>query len=78
MAWNPILQWIALAVLSFFLRPKPPKAPPPASLGELSVPTAKEGQEIGVLFGSREIKGANVAWYGDLRTRAIRKKGGKK
>jgi hypothetical protein len=76
--WNVVAQWVVLAVLSYFLRPSPPPAPRPATLEQFDVPLAKEGQEIGVLFGTRDIKNANVTWYGDMRVRAIKKKGGKK
>lgn len=76
--WIQIAYWIVLAVVAYSLRPKPPSAPPPATLEQFDVPLAKEGQEIAVLFGTRDIKNAQVAWYGDLRVRAIKKKGGKK
>ena len=76
--WPQIITWIALAVLSYALRPKPPSSPPPATLEQFDIPLAKEGQEIAVLFGTRDIKNPHVTWYGDLRVRAIRKKGGKK
>jgi hypothetical protein len=31
-----------------------------------------------VLFGCKNMKGANVVWYGDLKTTPIKVKGGKK
>lgn len=76
MWWYVAVFVVALAV-SYAMRPKP-QAPPPAGLGDIQAPTAEEGREIPVLFGTRDIKGPNVVWYGDLRTVAIRKKGGKK
>ena len=74
--------WFVAAVVvsvgvSYFLAPKP-QSRPPAGLGEIKAPTAEEGREIPVLFGTRDIEGPNVVWYGDLRTTAIKKKGGKK
>lgn len=68
--------FIAL-VASYALRPKPQSQPRP-ELRDLQVPTAEEGREIPVLFGCREVRGANVVWYGDLKTKAIKSKGGKK
>jgi hypothetical protein len=69
---------IALALVAVYaLAPKPPTTPP-AGLNEIKAPTAEEGREIPVLFGCRKIKSANVVWYGDLRTTAIKTKGGKK
>lgn len=50
----------------------------PAGLDEFTAPTADEGREIPVLFGTRDLNGPNVVWYGDLKTEAIKKKGGKK
>ena len=76
--WPQLVAWVGLAVLSYFLRPKPPSAPPPATLESFDVPTAKQGSDIPVLFGTRDIKGSNVIWYGDLKVNAIKKKGGKK
>lgn len=72
-----IVAWVAAMAISFALMPKP-TAPKPAGLGDIQVPTAEEGREIPVLFGTRDIKGPNVVWYGDLRVVPVKKKGGKK
>jgi hypothetical protein len=40
---------------------------------DIDVPTADEGVEVSVLFGTRRIKGPNVVWWGDLKTSAIKK-----
>lgn len=73
--------FIALFALSFVamyvLMPKPQSAPPPA-IGEIKAPTAEEGREIPVLFGTRDLTGPNVVWCGDIKVDPIRKKGGKK
>jgi len=71
--------WFAVAFLVVFAvayatMPKP-KGP---ALGTVETPTAEEGRAIPVLFGTRVIKSVNVVWYGDIRTEAVRKKGGKK
>lgn len=57
--------------------PSPQNAPPPG-LGDIKLPTAQDGRTVPVLFGTKIIEGPNFAWYGDLRTVAIKKKGGKK
>lgn len=59
------------------LAPKPPK-PKPATLAEFDVPTADNGRELPMHFGSPDDVAANVIWYGDLSTEAIKKKSGKK
>ena len=68
---------LASVLISQALAPKP-KPPKPASLSEFDAPTAEEGREIPVVFGTSWIKSPNVVWYGDLRTSPIRKSGGKK
>ena len=70
-----IIAAVAIAVLT--PRPEIPK-PTPAGLDDIGAPTAEEGREIPVLFGTRDIRGINVVWYGDLVTIPIKSKGGKK
>ena len=55
-----------------------PKPENNTKVGTVEAPTAEEGRDIPVLFGTREVKSANVVWYGDVRAVAIKKKGGKK
>lgn len=73
--------FVALFVVSFVVAyataPKP-QSQKPAGLGDLQVPTAEVGREVPVLFGTRDLKSPNIVWYGDLRTVAIKSKGGKK
>jgi hypothetical protein len=77
--WNLILTWIATAVIAYALRPKPTTSTPtPATIADFDVPTAEDGREIPVLFGTREVQGPNVVWYGDMRTEAIKAEVGKK
>lgn len=78
MAWNFVIAWIVSAVISYALRPKPPEGPRAATLGDIDAPTAEEGREIPVVFGTVEIEGANIVWYGDFASKAVKKKGGKK
>ena len=77
MVWWYIAVFVVALVVGFALQPKPQNAPP-AGLGDFQVPTAEEGREIPVLFGTRDIDGPNVVWYGDLRYDPVKKKGGKK
>jgi hypothetical protein len=76
MFWTVVL-WVVTTVIAIALMPKPEK-PKRAGLGDFDVPTAEEGREIPVLFGTRDITGPNVVWYGDLRSTAVKSKGGKK
>lgn len=59
------------------LAPKQP-TPKPASISDFDVPTAEQGRPIPVVFGTVTVTGANVIWYGNLSTQAIKTKGGKK
>ncbi len=77
MAWLYIIYFVVALVISFAMQPKP-QSQKAAGLGDIQVPTAEEGREIPVLFGTRDIDGPNVVWYGDLKTVAIKSKGGKK
>ena len=76
MWWYIATFLISLVVVSQ-LTPKS-EAIKPAGLSDIDAPTAEVGREIPVLFGTREIKSANVVWYGDLKTVAVKKSGGKK
>ena len=77
MAWEFIAQLVVAYIVSYALAPKPQNAKP-VGLDGIEAPTAEEGGVIGVLFGTCELKGPNVVWYGHLRTVAVKKKGGKK
>ena len=79
MPFGQIVLFILTSVLQRILAPKP-TAPPPPEVGQVEVPQAKEGTPIPVVFGTVAIKGANVVWYGDLRTSPISQEseGGKK
>ncbi len=69
--------WFAVTTLiSQALAPRP-QAPRPAALADIQAPTAEDGREIPVVFGTVWLKGPNMLWYGDLSTAAIRR-GGKK
>lgn len=74
--WFYIIMLVVSLVVSVAMRPKPQNAKPPA-LVDFSVPTAEEGREIMKIFGTVWIDDPNVLWYGDLRTKPIKAKGGK-
>ncbi|ABI59703.1 hypothetical protein [Nitrosomonas eutropha] len=74
--WWTIAVFVVALAISVAFQPKSQNQSPTA--GQVEAPTAEEGRAIPVLFGTRDIKQANVVWYGDLKTVAIKKKGGKK
>lgn len=68
---------LAFSYVAYLLSPKP-KPPKPATLDDFDIPKADEGQAIGKVFGTVLIRDATVHWYGDLKTKAIKQKSGKK
>lgn len=70
---NIFLLLVSMAI-SYATRPKPQNAKP-AGLSQFKVATAEDGRELPVLFGSRRIEAPNTVWYGDLRTKPIKKRG---
>lgn len=77
MIYALIIAVIVALIVSFAMVPKP-QTTPPSGLNDIQLPEAEVGASIPVLFGTKNISGSNVVWYGDLRTVAIKKKGGKK
>jgi hypothetical protein len=73
--WYIALLIVAL-VVAYAMAPKPPEPEPP-ELNDIDAPTAEEGKDIPVLFGTCLIRSPNIVWYGKLRTTPIRKKAGK-
>lgn len=71
--WAQFVVWVITSVISYLLQPKP-QAPAP---GKVDIPTVEEGRKIGVLFGSRWIKGPHIFWWGDIATTPIKSRGGK-
>lgn len=77
MGWIAAVIFVVALVVAYTMQPKP-ETRPPAGLDEIQAPTAEVGREIPVLFGRRRFDGANVVWYGHLRTVPIKSKGDKK
>lgn len=75
--WLFVVSFVASLVLSYAMMPKP-QTQKPLQASDLKVPTAEEGREIPVLFGTRDIESPNIVWYGDFAAVAIKKKRGKK
>lgn len=77
--WWLIAVFVATLVLSFAFMPRPQSQNQKlTTLNDINAPTAEVGREISVLFGTRDLNGPNVTWYGALRLVAIKSKAGKK
>lgn len=72
--WTAFIYFIVTLILSVALSPKAQK-PKAAALDDFDVPVAEEDRPIPVLFGTKRITGANVVWYGNLKTEKIKKSG---
>jgi hypothetical protein len=68
---------LAFSYIAALLAPKQ-EGPKPATLEDFDIPKAEEGAEYGKIFGTPIVRDPQVADYGDLRTKAIKAKGGKK
>jgi hypothetical protein len=73
MIWWYIATFVVALVVASALAPKP-QTQAPAGFGDVQVPTAQEGREIPVLFGTRCMRGPNVCWYGDFETIPVQKR----
>lgn len=70
--------FIACAVLSYLLRPKP-ESPPIPEAGTVNATTVDANSDVPVLFGTRKMQSPNVVWYGDIGvTPIVNCQGGKK
>ncbi len=82
MVWWNVFWFIASLVISYVLRPTPPKPktskPKPATLADFDFPTASADRDIPILFGTRWLKAPNVVWYGHLKTTSVKSGGGDK
>ena len=66
---------LVMAVVGELLRPKvKPNNAKASSLDDFDIPTAEEGRSLQIFAGKVKIDGSNVVWYGDLSTKAIKKK----
>lgn len=70
---NFIFQLLVAMIISAATRPKAQKIKPPG-FSEVQAPTAEDGREIPVLAGRRRMPAPNWVWYGDMRTKPIKKK----
>lgn len=76
--WIELGFFVASLVIGYIFRPRQKyDSPKPGKVEAGAIATA--GAEIPVLFGSREITGQNIVWWGDVKNKAVKKSsGGKK
>ena len=77
MGWELLIA-VALMIISAAMTASAMPDPVVPEAGKLDTPSADEGGDIPVVFGTEMIKSSNVVWYGDSRTEAIKSGGGGK
>lgn len=76
--WMSLLWAVIFAIIGVLITPRP-EGPKNAEVqAPEGIPTIEDTEPICVLFGSRELKSNNIAWYGDLKTTPIKSDGGGK
>lgn len=63
--WWFVAIFVVALVVVYASQPKP-EVRKPDGLDDVQAPTAEEGREIPVLFGTKVIEGPNLVWYGDF------------
>lgn len=76
--WVQLIVSFVMMVVSSALTAASMQKPKDPEAGELDVPTADEGGNVPVIFGTVIVKNSNVVWYGDARTTPIMSSGGGK
>lgn len=62
--------FLITSIAAAILQKAPPGAKPPGA-GDFQVPTAEEGRPIPLCYGTAQVGGPNVTWWGDLNISAI-------
>jgi hypothetical protein len=74
-----IVLLVVTTTLQILLTPKPKfEDARPKGLGDFSFPTATEDRAVPIVWGTVDIRGPNVLWYGDLMVIELKRKVGKK
>ena len=50
----------------------------PSTLEDFDVPTAEDGKQMPVIFGTVTLKSSNIVWYGDLDYKEVKESSGGK
>lgn len=75
MFWMAFFVSLAITVVGELIRPKPSVPNAKASgIDDFDMPTADPGRILPVVSGKVMVNGANVIWYGGLRTTALTRK----
>jgi len=70
-----LLTWFVTTIVGELLRPKPKiENAKAAKLSDFGFPTATEARAVPVLWGTREIAGPNVVWFGDFVAQPVTEK----
>jgi hypothetical protein len=73
MWWNLVITFLINVAISLLTPKNKGQDRKPAGIDEFNFPTNSRSRSIPVLWGTREIKGANIIWYGDLASEEVTK-----
>ncbi len=71
--WQMVAVWFALMVLGELLAPKPKK---PKNDSQLEFPDNRQDRKIPLFAGTVQLRGPLLAWWGDVRKKAITESSG--
>ena len=74
--WYYLIVMVVVLIITVASMPKPKSQKPPA-LGDFQVPTAQDGRDVCMIFGTVWIDDPNIINYGQLTTLPIHASGGK-
>lgn len=79
MAWGWLVVYAVSTIASLFLGSTQTQTEAkPGTISDKDLPIADKSSSVPVVFGTCHINQANVVWWGNLWTRAIKQKVGKK
>lgn len=77
----PLIAWAIgglLLTIAIVVLLKPKADSDSMKPGDVGTPETEEGKPIGVVFGTEWVKDPNVVWFGHVKSKSIKKSGGKK
>ena len=69
--WQALAIWFVLTILGELLKPK---SKPPKNRSQLEFPDNRQDRKIPLFAGTVQLRGPMLAWWGDIRKKAITKK----
>ena len=79
MMWWAIAMLVVSVAASYAMRPSTKgSSQNQSTLEDFDVPTAEDGKQMPVIFGTVTVQSSNIVWYGDLDYEAVKESSGGK